>query len=221
MATSGREFSRVAFEIVVDLGPVLARAEAGGALVAIDVPIGLSEDGPRACDVSARRLLGAPRASSVFPAPGRAALGSRTYEEACESNRRQLGVAISRQCFGILDKIDHVDHLMTPARQALIREVHPEVVFAILSGSGRGLGEPKRTAAGERARRELLREVAPAFDPGLVRVELGPSRVARNDIVDAVACLVVARRVVEGRSVVLPSGDAPRDARGLRMEIVA
>src|SRR5437879_3364868 len=39
----------------------------------IDIPIGLL-DGERACDKAARRLLGRPRGSSVFPAPCRAAL---------------------------------------------------------------------------------------------------------------------------------------------------
>ena len=36
--------------------------------IAIDIPIGLSSTGARACDLAARRLLGR-RRSSVFPAP--------------------------------------------------------------------------------------------------------------------------------------------------------
>src|SRR5207248_11510271 len=44
-------------------------------LVLIDIPIGLP-DGPRACDLGARVLLG-PRRSSVFPAPSRRLLRAR------------------------------------------------------------------------------------------------------------------------------------------------
>ena len=43
----------------------------------IDVPIGLPETGPRRCDLLARQLLRAPRASSVFPAPLRSMLPAR------------------------------------------------------------------------------------------------------------------------------------------------
>ena len=61
---------------LADVAAVLAVP--GVEVVAIDMPIGLSEDGVRACDVMARDLLrrtGA--ASSVFPAPVRAVLGAR------------------------------------------------------------------------------------------------------------------------------------------------
>jgi predicted RNase H-like nuclease len=36
-------------------------------MILIDIPIGLPSDGPRLCDVEARRMLGRPRAASVFP----------------------------------------------------------------------------------------------------------------------------------------------------------
>jgi predicted RNase H-like nuclease len=136
-------------------------------------------------------------------------------------SRRTLGVALTIECFNIMPKIRHVDGLVTPQRQAFVREVHPELVFAILSGRGRGLIEPKRTAAGERLRRRLLRPVAPRFDPARIRAALGLSRVARDDVIDAVACLVAAHRIALGKAVVLPAGEVERDARGLRMEIVA
>ena len=110
---------------------------------------------------------------------------------------------------------------MTPGRQAFVREVHPELVFAVLSGRWRGLVEPKRTQDGERVRMRLLRRVVPRFDPSAVRATLGLSRVARDDVVDAVACLVAAQRIARGRALVLPDGVVEHDARGLRMEIVA
>ena len=44
------------------------------AVFSIDIPIGLTDSGPRQCDIQARRLLGARRGTSVFPAPIRPAL---------------------------------------------------------------------------------------------------------------------------------------------------
>ena len=57
-------------------------------VVAIDMPIGLSDDGVRVCDEDARELLrrsGA--ASSVFPSPVRAVLPARDYAHARELSR--------------------------------------------------------------------------------------------------------------------------------------
>ena len=200
---------------------MIARVERAGGVIAIDIPIGLGDSGPRDCDREARRRLGRPRSSSVFPAPCRAALRARDYRVACELSRRTLGVALSRQAFAILSKIREVDARMTPARQAFVREVHPELVFAVLAGRGRGLVEPKRTAAGERVRRRLLRGVAPDFDPAAVRAGLGRAAVAGDDVIDAVACLVAARRIALDAMLVLPEGPVPLGARGLRMEIIA
>jgi len=221
LAVSDGERAALAFDVVSDLEPVIARVERAGGVIAIDIPIGLSDTGPRECDRAARRRLGAPRSASVFPAPCRAALHAGDYRVACALSRRAVGVALSRQAYAILRKIREVDARMTPARQAFVREVHPELVFAVLAGQGRGLVEPKRSAAGERMRRRLLRGVAPDFDPADVRARLGRSAVARDDVIDAVACLVAARRIARGAMVVLPEGPVPRDARGLRMEIVA
>ena len=49
-------------------------------IVGIDIPIGLPEKGPRACDLKARRLLGK-RGSSVFLTCWR--LEANNYREAC------------------------------------------------------------------------------------------------------------------------------------------
>jgi predicted RNase H-like nuclease len=56
------------FARFVDLLNAPPKAE----VIAVDIPIGLTEVGARACDEHARSELGQPRGSSVFPAPLRA-----------------------------------------------------------------------------------------------------------------------------------------------------
>jgi hypothetical protein len=56
------------------------------------------------------------------------------------------------------------------------------------------------------------------FDPIRERQRLGASRVAVDDLIDAAVGVVTASRIAAGHPSVL--GGA-RDARGLRMEIVA
>jgi len=71
-------------------------------LILLDVPIGLKERGhdERACDVRARRLLGA-RRSSVFPVPCRGAIYASTYDEACRINMERTGRGLSKQAWNI------------------------------------------------------------------------------------------------------------------------
>lgn len=222
IAASDPGLHALEFSIVQDLRAPVRSARAGRALIAIDVPIGLARSTPRACDVDARRFLRAPRASSVFPAPSRAALGAASYAEACARSLHACGRRLSRQLYGILGKISEVDRLLTPAVQSRVREVHPEVTFAVLAGRNRGLARSKKTPAGESERLVILMRMAPAFDPESVRRRLGVAAVARNDIIDAVACLITASRIHDRTALEFPRVAAPeRDPRGLRMEIVA
>jgi len=77
-------------------------------VVAIDMPIGLSDDGPRACDVAARRRLGR-AGSSVFPAPVRAVLGAADYAQACKRSVEASGKALSRQAWNLVPAIRALD----------------------------------------------------------------------------------------------------------------
>jgi predicted RNase H-like nuclease len=68
------------------------RAVPAVSVVAIDLPIGLSEDGVRACDVEARALLRATgAASSVFPSPARAVLTARDHAHGRKLSRAATG----------------------------------------------------------------------------------------------------------------------------------
>src|SRR4029453_1522890 len=69
----------------------LTRDLAELAAMAIDIPIGLPSAGARECDQAARRLLGARRGSSVFPAPIRSVLRARSHAEASQRRQRVEG----------------------------------------------------------------------------------------------------------------------------------
>jgi predicted RNase H-like nuclease len=206
----------LSFSIVSEIGGVFAQASEGKAIIAIDVPIGLPASGSRACDLAARRALGRGQGSRVFPAPSRAALAGASYAECCELNRKASGVKISRQTFAIFPKIREVDGSITPPLQAWIREAHPEVSFSVLNGP---LQYSKKRAVGRKERLAILAQHGILFDAVEERARLGRARVAVDDLIDAAACLVTARRIHDGATRLLGGGDA--DARGIRMEIIA
>src|ERR671919_2465096 len=82
------------------------------AVLAVDIPIGLSETGPRQCDLEARRLLTAVRGSSVFPAPVRAAIEASSYAEACAHSEAACGKRLSKQAHAIMWRIREVDEML-------------------------------------------------------------------------------------------------------------
>lgn len=193
------------------------------AVVAMDVPIGLAECEPRACDRAARRRLGMRRQSSIFSAPCRGTLAATDYAQACAINRGLRGQAISRQSWGIVSKIAAVDAVleMLPGLADQVWEVHPEVTFAELAKTSNGLNEPKKSTDGQRLRLELLAAQGLTLDVDRIRRELKGLKVRRDDVVDAAACLVTATRIANGQAILLPPGPAPHDARGRRMQIAA
>lgn len=211
----------VAWRILSDAAAIVS---VGAEVTAIDIPIGLPETGERDCDVAARRLLGR-RAAAVFPAPPRAVVAAveryggpgslPSHAEICRIARDATGRAISVQTWRLLPRIADVDRVMTPARQRDTVEVHPEVSFALLAGTPL---PSKRTAAGRAARLAALGRWLP--DPGAA-LAAAPRPAKADDALDALAAAWSAQRRRAGTAVVLPGGDPPRDARGLRMEIVA
>jgi predicted RNase H-like nuclease len=126
--------SRTTSVVVVSKISELLSALPRPILVGIDIPIGLPLKGPRARDLAARRLLGKPRSSSVFPARVRATLVAKNYEEACKLSMSAHGKSMSKQAHEIIAKIREVDDLMTPEIQRWVFEVHPEVSFYALNG---------------------------------------------------------------------------------------
>jgi predicted RNase H-like nuclease len=185
----------------------------GAAAVAVDMPIGLTDAGPRSCDIEVRRRLGVRRAS-VFPAPIRPVLGASTYDEALAIGRARDGRGMSKQSFHLLPKVRELDALVSPARQRTVVECHPELCFAAMTGAP--CPHPKRTTAGRLERLAALR--AEFGDSTVEELVAAPHRGAKaDDVLDALATAWTARRVVAGTAEHI--GGAV-DATGLRMEIV-
>ena len=106
------------------------------AVIAIDIPIGLTECDARDCDTLARKRLGAKRGTSVFPAPIRPVLHASSYTEAIARSRAVQNKGISKQGWAIYPKIREIDDALrsNAGLRARVFEVHPEVTFSEWSG---------------------------------------------------------------------------------------
>ncbi len=129
---------------------------------------------------------------------------------------------MTKQLAGIMRKIRAVDSVMTPGLQQRVREGHPEVTFAVLSAQGCGLRSRKKSVAGRSQRLSILQNWIPTqVNLPAERKRLGIHRVALDDLVDALACLVTAQRWSKSTAITFPSDALCQDSRGLRMEMVA
>ena len=178
-------------------------------LVAIDMPIGLSDDGVRGCDVEARRrLLGA--ASSVFPAPVRPVLDATTYDEARTTSLAASGRSLSVQTFGLVPAIRSLDDALGDPPDPRVHEVHPELAFRALDGR---VTDRKASGSGLAQRIRALERVMDVLD-ALADDRLGLPVV---DALDACAAAWSARRLADGRGEY--GGGGALDARGRPMRI--
>jgi predicted RNase H-like nuclease len=180
--------------------------------IAIDMPIGLPDAGPRACDIATRARLGV-RRSSVFPSPIRPMLDAGSYEQALAIGRRVDGRGLSKQAFNLLASIRDVDRNMTRRKQAWIGEAHPELCFALLLGAP--CAASKKTPEG---RAQRLGAITSLYPDATERIALPRPGAALDDVLDAYALTVTARRLHDGT--VLRLGDGALDSRGLRQEVV-
>lgn len=187
-------------------------------VIAVDIPIGLLASGPRDCDVEARRLLGKPRSSSVFPAPIRPVLEASSYKEASSLRFQAESKKMSQQAWAIVPKIIEVDRTLREKifSQVQVREVHPEVCFYHLSG-GNPMCHGKKTSAGKMERLAILKELYSDVPKALA--DKRRLKCSTDDVLDAFAALWTAERIVTGTFGRLPKG-SPIDGHGLRMEIL-
>ena len=191
--------------IVPRFADVLAAPEAP-ALVAVDIPIGLPDRiGPdgRGPEQAIRPLLGA-RQSSVFSVPPRAAIFAPDFAAACVAAlaASEPPRKVSKQLFMIAPKICEVDALLRANASCVgrVHEVHPELAFWRLNGD-RALDQPKKVKGvgyepGLALRRSLL--VAAGL-PASVVMSAPPKGAGADDLLDALACAAIARRLHAGR----------------------
>jgi predicted RNase H-like nuclease len=106
----------------------------------------------------ARKMLGRPRASSVFTPPIRPALKFDNREEASELNHSLSGRKIGVQSWAIAPKIREVDEFLrlNPDARKKFREVHPEVLFWAFNGQ-KAIPHNKKKSAGYEERIACLR----------------------------------------------------------------
>lgn len=186
--------------VAADIGNLVteARRRAPGLeVVAIDIPIGLPDAGPRLTDRLAREQLPTGRKSSVFPTPSRAAVAHTTHPEVSAANRAAVGVGLSIQAFHLVPKIVQVDAFVRGGPPVTVLEAHPEVSFAEIDAAC--VVPSKATAAGRAARRLALTGVGlepPLYVPG--------RGYAPDDLLDACAVAWTARRYVSGTAYSLP-----------------
>jgi predicted RNase H-like nuclease len=216
----------VLFRVVPRFSDLVATPE-NPAIIAVDIPIGLPErtgHGGRSAENAIRSLLGA-RQSSVFSVPSRAALEAVDYRRACEVALATSDPPrkISKQLFMIAPKIREVDECLRAdaSLAARVHEVHPELAFWRFNGE-RALSEPKKVKSkpyepGLALRRGLL------IAAGLPRAAAWsppPPGAGPDDMLDALACAAVARRIHAGLAKPFPD-PPPVDSHGLRMAIWA
>ena len=180
---------------------------------AIDIPIGMNDDGQRPCDQLARERL-RPHASRVFT-------GARRWlweefndpDKANDEARRRGQTRVSRQLWHLGHKIRQVDAFARNNRSLDIREAHPELVFLRLN-DGRSLPS-KKSEEGISERRKLLRRNGfRDIDRWLTARRIGTGA-KRDDVLDACAAAIAARDLAGS----LPEGKPPLDAHGLPMQI--
>jgi len=176
----------------------LARESSDVAVVAIDIPIGLPDDGIRAADTLARRALPG-KGSSVFTTLTRSAYEAPTYAEAREANLVATGGShsASAQAYALRARILDVDGWLRSRPGVEVIEVHPELAFARMTGAP--IREAKSAPEGVAARRAAV-EGAGLVPPAWFR----GSGFAEDDLLDACAAAWTAVRHSRGESESFP-----------------
>jgi predicted RNase H-like nuclease len=217
----------------------ISSAPENPAIIAVDMPIGLPEragPGGREAEAAIRPKLGM-RQSSVFSIPSREAVycqpGPFADQAATYAAHRQCSVVaretsdpprgVAIQSFMIFPKIRELDATLR-ADSALAKrvfETHPEVAFWRLNGE-REVTIPKKVRGrpnpdGMAMRRDLL--VASGM-PREVLTAQQPRGAGEDDLLDAIACAAIARRIHAGLAKPFPDSP-PVDRYGLRMAIWA
>ncbi len=178
------------------------------ASIVVNAPIGFRdtlEQGPRTCDVEARKLLGA-RGRFLHNAPMLSTVlrGTSTPEDHVDAITAHL-----------LKAYAEIGKEMSPFRQRQVYEGNPELSFYFLNGNV-PLRRSKKIYEGREERETILRAKLPNIAT-VLDAEL--PRVRRQNVLDVAALLATARRVFTRSAKRIPT-DGEWDSQGLRMEIV-
>lgn len=181
-------------------------------VLAIDMPVGLVNQGSRRVDGMARRLLGK-KSSSVFTPPERMLLeyaslnhhlsadreGSymESYDAVNEWAQNFLEHGVPPYAFGIFPKIAEVDRYMTEERDPRVHEAHPELIFRRMNGH-RVVDESKRSEEGQAARATLLQQHVGVIAEDIEFQKAPGTDSAIDDLHDALALLWTAARINSG-----------------------
>jgi predicted RNase H-like nuclease len=176
-------------------------------IVVVNAAIGYEDSpdsGVRTCDREARALLGR-RGAAVHNAPTRMALKDGVM-------RSESGV--DAVTWVLMPKYREVAEEMSPYRQRVVYESHPELSFYQLNGD-HPLRWSKKSEAGHRERRAILEKKI----PGINKVIDGDLRAPKKHFLDLAALLWTSRRVFGHAAIRLPY-EAEWDSEGLRKELV-
>ncbi|MGH3925215.1 MAG: DUF429 domain-containing protein [Pseudonocardiaceae bacterium] len=174
--------------------------------VGIDMPLGLVDTGWREADIAAQAFVGA-RRRSVFRIPPRAVWQEDiwhedSWEQANQRCRQLTGHGLSRQTWGLRDKLREANQCLATGQYPL-HEVHPEVSFAAMNGQP--LAYRKISWIGHMTRRALL-----AGHGIHLPDQLGDAgNAGPDDVLDAAAAAWSAQRIATGHASRLPTEASP------------
>ena len=199
-------------------------------LILVDIPIGLPEGpGGRDCDREARKKLGWPRMTSVFPSPTRCTVEKafefpKDRKAADDIEQRCACKGLTIQAFSIAPKIAEVDTVMVASgkdKTPRIREVHPELCFWALN-KRTTMSSRKQRVEGRKKSLKVLRKAKPNSKKIYNEAcsKFLRKDVARDDILDALAAAVTALRGTVGDALQTLPETPPRDPKCIPMEMV-
>lgn len=182
---------------------------------AVDIPIGMTDDGARECDLLARMLL-RPHSFRVFTGARRWLW--EEFNDPERANREALKCGqprISRQLWHLGPKIMEVDAFVRKNSKRDVRETHPELVFLKLN-EGKPLSSKKSEDGVARRITLLRRDGFLDLHEWLTKARIGTGAKI-DDVLDACACAIAARDVHLKNCI--PEENAPADSHGLPMQI--
>ena len=193
-------------------------------VIVVDMPIGLASSKEnierREADIEAKKILSETgRGGSVFFPPTKEVIddlpiqklvyNDDNYKEACRISKEKTGRKISRQAFGLLKKIKEITEIADKDDKVMknVLEFHPEITWYLTCGM-RNLSY-KKTKEGFQQRHSCLCSSLKIDSKDLSCLidttrENRCNDVAKDDIIDALSGLIVAKRIFDKDSKIIP-----------------